>query len=350
MSFYDIGIRDSDVACRTNNPDLTILNGKTILVTGATGLIGSNIIKVLAHLKKSSLNNLKIMALVRNIEKAKQVLGDDYTSADYILGDVNNQLETSINIDYIIHAAAQTNSKAFVNKPVETIQTSFQGTINLLELARKKHINGFVYLSSMEVYGTPQTDQKINESFSTNIDTMLVRSSYPEGKRICEAICTAYYSEYGVPVKVVRLTQTIGPGVDYYDGRVFAEFARCAIEKRDIVLHTKGETKRSYLSTEDAVDAILTVLLHGKSGEAYNAANEETYCTIYEMAKMVAAKCAEGQIAVQIQPDDVERGYAPALKMNLDTQKLCNLGWQPKLDLYQMFEALISSMKTMRKK
>ena len=119
---------------------------------------------------------------------------------------------------------------------------------------------------------------------------MNVRSSYPESKRLCESLCSAYASEYGVPAKVVRLTQTFGVGVSYNDGRVFAEFARCAIEGRDIVLKTKGQTKRNYIDIDDAVNAIFTVLLKGVAGEAYNVANEDTYCSIYEMANMVAEK------------------------------------------------------------
>lgn len=163
---------------------------------------------------------------------------------------------------------------------------------------------------------------------------------------MCEALCTAYVAQYGVPAKIVRLTQTFGPGVAYDDGRVFAEFARCAIEKRNIVLHTKGETKRSYLYTEDAAAAILTVLLKGESGQAYNAANEETYCSIREMAQLVAEECAKGEIGVDIQIEDESKfGYAPVLRMNLDTRKLRNLGWRAKVDLKTAFFYMMRDMK-----
>jgi nucleoside-diphosphate-sugar epimerase len=175
---------------------------------------------------------------------------------------------------------------------------------------------------------------------------MSVRSSYPESKRMCENLCTSYFSEYGVPVKVVRLTQTFGEGVDYNDGRVFAEFARCAIENKDIVLKTKGETKKNYLYVYDAVSAIITVLFNGENGNAYNAANEETYCSIYEMAQMVAEKCGNKSIKVVIEEKDdiLKFGYAPTLKMNLSTEKLKNLGWKPKKDLFGMFNVMIDDM------
>ena len=123
--------------------------------------------------------------------------------------------------------------------------------------------------------------------------------------------------------------------------------ARCAIEGRNIVLHTKGETKRNYLFTEDAAEAILTVLLKGENGEAYNAANEETYCSIYDMAKLVAEKCAGGGISVDVQLENIDQfGYAPTLMMNLDTSKLRALGWKANIDLFMMFADLIRSMET----
>ena len=224
--------------------------------------------------------------------------------------------------------------------------TAVEGTVNMLEFARANNVRGFVYLSSMEVYGTPSTDEKIDEKHSTNLDAMAVRTCYPESKRMCESLCASYSSEYGVPAMVVRLTQTFGPGVEYNDGRVFAEFARCAIEGRNIVLNTKGETKRNYLYTEDAADAIFTVLAKGKPGEAYNAANEDTYCSIYEMACLVAKECAGGKIEVEIREraDAAKLGYAPTLHMNLDTSKLRSLGWQPQVGLADMYRQMIESL------
>lgn len=327
-----------------------LLNNKTILITGATGLIGYTAAASILHYSEEIENAPKLIAVVRNVEKAKKMYeGFAGSNIKFVVSDICDKFEIDEPIDYIIHGASQTASKAFINEPVETINTAIKGTINMLELAREKQVKSFVYLSSMEVYGAPINDEKIDEKYSTNLDTMSVRSCYPESKRMCESLCASYYSEYGVPARVVRLTQTFGPGVTYNDGRVFAEFARCAIEGRDIVLHTKGETKRNYLYTEDAAAAILTVLLKGKNGEAYNAANEETYCSILEMADIVAGKCANRKIDVDVQLDDISNfGYAPTLKMNLDTSKLQALGWQPETGLEEMFERLIDDMKKAR--
>lgn len=314
----------------------------TILITGATGLIGQSIIKRLKN------TDAIVVAMVRNIDKAIKLFGEESDKIKYLVRDVKTVTPEAMDVDYIIHAASQTSSRAFISEPVETIITALQGTKNVLDIAKMSQVKGFVYLSSMEVYGNPLTDEKIDEKHDTNLDAMKVRSCYPESKRMCESLCVSYASEYGVPAKVVRLAQTFGPGVLYSDGRVFAEFARCVIEGKDIVLHTKGETKRNYLYTEDAADAILTVLRDGIAGEAYNAANEETYCSIYEMASLVAEKCAGGRINVIIEETDAEKmGYAPVLHMNLDTAKLRALGWQPRWGLEEMFTEMIKGMKKM---
>lgn len=334
--------RDIDYICRVCDKELARLDGKTILVTGATGLIGFNLVSALSACKY----RMNVLAFVRNQSKAEDMYKEIADRIKFIVGDITEKIEIEEPVDYIIHAASQTASKAFINEPVETILTAVNGTRSMLELAKKKSVSGFMYLSTMEIYGMPETSEKIMENHATNLDTMAVRSSYPESKRMCETLCKAYQSEYHIPTKIVRLTQTFGPGVKYGDGRVFAEFARCVIENRNIVLHTKGKTERNYLYTADAVTGILTVLLNGTEGEAYNMANENTYCSIYDMAKMVIEKCGNKEIEVVVEEHDCnDLGYAPTLKMNLDTQKIRNLGWKPTVGLSQMYEKLICSMK-----
>lgn len=338
---------DLNYLCNYSCIDFEQLINKSVLITGATGLIGFNIITTLLTYNSQNEKKINIVAFVRNMTKAEKIYAEyDYESIKFIVGDITQNIDIGGPVDYIIHCASQTSSKEFVNKPVEIIRTAVLGTINLLNIAREKNVKGFVFTSTMEVYGSPETDEKIEEEHGTNLNTMAVRTSYPESKRLCESICCAYASEYNVPTKVVRLTQTFGPGVLYNDNRVFAEFTRCAIEKKDIILHTKGETKRSYLYTADAVSAILLVLISGKTGEAYNAANEDTYCSIYEMAKIVAKTCANGEINVKIDIDDNAKfGYAPIQKMNLDTNKLKSLGWSTTKNLEEMYRSLYISMQ-----
>jgi UDP-glucuronate decarboxylase len=329
-----------DLKSLKENPSLDweAFNGKNVYITGATGLLGTSLVESLLFC-----SNAKVTVQVRNEEKARKLFAD---RVEYVICDLSQKPEYAGNVDYIIHCANPTSSKFFINNPVETIQTAVNGSINVLEFAKEKLVSSFVFLSTMEIYGTPEQGHKVREAEGGSFDSSVVRNCYPLSKQTCESLCAAYASEYGIPAKVVRLTQTFGPGVEYNDGRVFAEFARCAIEKKNIVLKTKGETERDYLYTADAVSAILTVLLKGKKGECYTAANEATFCSIYEMAKLVADA---NHIEVVIEEQDISKmGYANTLHMDLDTAKLRALGWEAKTDLKTAFQRLIEDMTERR--
>lgn len=324
------------------------LDGRTVLISGATGLIGRTLTNAILAYGQTVDKPPRVVALVRSPEKAAAMFREQLDRGDALALRVwraEEPLDWCGETDYIVHCASQTSSMGFVEQPVETIATAYLGTDQLLRLARDKESKGFVYLSSMEVYGTPGTDEKIPESRVGLIDPLTVRNCYPESKRLCESLCAGYASEYRVPATIARLTQTFGPGVQPEDRRVFAEFARKAMSKENIVLHTKGETKRNYVYTADAVRAILTILLRGAPGQAYNVANEDTYCTIYEMACMVAQEVAGGEIRVRCEPEEsLERyGYAPVLHMNLDCTRLKALGWKPQVGLREMFERMIAA-------
>lgn len=320
--------------------------GQSVLVTGGTGLIGSTLIKALCYASTVKGLQVKIFALVRNLEKAERMLGHENESLHFIKGSVENLPAINVSVDYIIHGASPTASLFFVQHPVETIQIAVKGTNDLLKLAREKAVKSFVYLSSMEVYGAPQADTLIQESQGCTLDSMTVRSCYPIAKRLCENLCASYAQEYHVPAKVVRLAQTFGPGVLKNDGRVFAEFARDAIKGNDIVLQTSGTSKREYLYTADAVTAILTILLCGQNGEAYNAGNPKTYCSIVEMAKIVAQEIGKNKIQVIIQSNNFNNSkFPPSHHLYLDTNKIARTGWIPSKNLLEMYSRMIESMK-----
>lgn len=340
--------KDLEEAAMLSLP-LDELNGKSVFVTGATGLIGSQIIKFLLCLNRTKQMNIKVLAFARSEDKARKVFPyfDENDALELVLGDINQTICYDGEVDYIIHGASATSSKFFVSHPVETIQTAIDGTTNILEFAKAKEVSGFVYLSSLEVYGTPDASKNtIREDDYGYIEPLSVRSSYSEGKRMVECLCVSYAEEYGVPIKIARLSQTFGAGVEYNDGRVFAEFARCAIEGKDIILHTEGRTVRTYCYTTDAVTALLTILTKGAVGEAYNVTNKDTDISIYEMAKLVAGLSEYGiEVKKDIPEDLASFGYNPEMVIRLDSSKLEELGWKASVDLEGMYTRLIQSMK-----
>ncbi len=326
------------------------LTGKTVFITGATGLIGSQMVRALLEANKLYNTGITVAAFIRNEAKAQALFSDLLPSEnlEFVIGDLSQPIQYDKAVDYVVHGASATGSKFFVESPVETIQTAIYGTDRLLQFARDKQVSGMVYLSSLEVYGVPNgVNPTIKEDDYGLIDPLSVRSSYSEGKRMVECLCASYASEYDVPVKVARLSQTFGAGVEYHDGRVFAEFARCLMEKKDIVLHTDGSTVRTYCYTADAICALYTILLNGESGEAYNVTNMDTSCSIREMAELVAGLEPEAGVNVRIEiPEDISSfGYNPQMIIRLDASKLASIGYVPFVGMEEMFRRTIRSMR-----
>lgn len=331
------------------------LKNKHILVTGATGLIGSLLVRSLLCVSRKRQLDVHIFALIRNEQKAQAIYGDLYHRKEltFIVEDITQiHSETFKNqeLDYIIHAASVTTSKLMVEKPVETIFTSVEGTRKILEIAREKNTRGVIYLSSMEMYGDTSMlihpSDKIGEEDVGYLNPMKVRSNYPESKRLCENMCFAYFHEYGVPIKIARLAQTFGPGVLPGENRVFAQFARSVIHQKDIVLHTQGKSEGNYCYTRDSIIGLFILLFSGANGEAYNLANESAHMTIADMAKMVAEEVAENQIQVLYDiPAENRYGYAPDVKLKLNSGKIERLGWQPQVGLKEAYQRLIAFYK-----
>ncbi|MDO4634829.1 MAG: NAD-dependent epimerase/dehydratase family protein [Streptococcus sp.] len=327
-------------------PLFTKFKNKSILITGATGLLGSQIVFTLLKANERFNLNISIIILIRSLEKAKGIFQENFDELNYILGDIRNPLIYDGEIDYVIHGASVTNSKTFVEEPVDTIETLVDGSRNLFEFLKYKDISSIVYLSSLEVYGSFSGRKNVTEKDFGYLDPAQVRSSYSEGKRLVETICSAYYNQYHLPIKIARLCQTFGSGVDYNDNRVFAQFARAVIEHKPIVLHTEGKTERNYCSIIDSISGILYLLLNGESGEPYNIANENTLISIVDMAEMVSKYDETGKCKVIFDIQDINKfGYNPEVKINLISDKLQQLGWKPYDDLNNIFENLIGSMR-----
>ena len=313
------------------------LNGAKFLITGATGLIGSTLVRCLLALNK----DIQITCPIRNLKKANATYGEDIDSICFIECELVSYLRGLTENDdfqYIVHCASPTEGKYMIEHPVDTYMLAIDSTRAILEYARKKKTD-IVYVSSLEFYGQNFNDKLITEDMQGYVNNTDPRSSYPLGKRAAEYLCAAYAKQYGVNVKVARLTQTFGAGVSTDDNRVFAQFARSVIKGKNIVMHTKGESAKPYCYTTDCVSAILYILLRGEKGEAYNVANQETYISIKDMANFLCTHFnPKLKVVVEEHP---EMGYAPVTKLNLSTEKLRSIGWLPRYGLYDMFNRLI---------
>lgn len=322
----DVIQTEIDDVLADNNISWSELKDSTVLVTGANGLIGSALVHVLQTANKRYGLNINIIAHTRQTH-----------------GDIRLNINIDFPPDYIFHCAAITKSSEMVNSPVEVMNVAIDGTRNILNLARTANSKSVVFLSSMEVYGQAEK-REVCEDDLGYIDLTNPRSSYPESKRFCELLCTAYYKQYGVPVKTARLARTFGGGVSRADTRVFAQFARSAINGEDIVLHTEGKSFGNYCYIADAVRALFTLLLKGSNGQAYNIANPAASMTIRQMAELVADKVCGGKIKVVVNvPDDIkERGYLHDVCFVLNIDKIKKLGWLPRYGLREMYERMIA--------
>lgn len=314
------------------------LNGKVILISGATGMIGSLLVDtvMLRNRELSAGERCSVIAIGRNRITAEERFGLWFDAGEFqfIEQNISEEIRGDIGTpDYIIHAASTTHPRAYSTEPVNTILANVLGTRNLLDLAVRKKGSRFLLLSSVEIYGENRGDvEYFKENYCGYIDCNTLRAGYPEGKRVSEAMCQAYIQERGADAVVIRLPRTYGPTMRMTDSKAIAQFIQKGIIGEDIVLKSEGNQLYSYLHAADAVQAMLWVLLCGKTGEAYNAGDQASDITLRDLAEIVAKHV--GTNVVFDLPDETERrGYSVATKALLDASKLKDLGWAAEYDI-----------------
>lgn len=325
----------SDIQEIIENQELFLpLRNSTVLITGATGLVGSMLVKTLFEANKKYSLKIKIIGYIRNTEKAKMIFGEMYNDVEFV-NDLN------VECKYIIHTVSPTASAFFIEHPVETIKFSVGSAMEILDTAKNNNA-AIVYLSSMEQYGVPyESGQRMTEDKVGIIDHLNIRSSYSESKRLCECLCVSYAVEYNVNVKIARLAQTFGAGVLLTDNRMPMQFARAAAGGHDIVLHTEGKSCLNFVYLTDAITGILTILENGERGQAYNVCNDKETRSVRDIAELVCNNAANKKdIKVQIEKKD-NMGYAPDVAMYLDSGKLKALGWNAKVSMSEAYRRLI---------
>lgn len=315
------------------------LRGKRLLIAGATGMIGTVLVDVLMLANRENNLGCHVYAMGRTVIRARERFSDywDKEDFDFIQQDINEPIHFDYPVDYIIHAASNTHPRSYVTDPVGSIMTNLLGTYNLLEYARRYKLHRFIFLSSVEIYGRAlKLEDDFDEHYCGYIDCNTLRAGYPEGKRAGEALCQAYIEKYGFDIIIPRLSRVFGPTMLPSDSKAMAQFIHNAVKSEPIVLKSEGNQQFSYTYAPDAVSAILTIMLNGNSGEAYNVANVSEVHSLKEIATYLARLSGQN-VTYDVAETTEKKGYSSANRAILKTAKLEKLGWRNR---YTMYEAL----------
>lgn len=311
------------------------LRGKSVAVTGAGGLVGSTLLRALCAVDSAYDLGLRLVAPCRNEERTRSQLSD-IPNIICVPYDACAPLRAPIDSDYVIHAASNAHPVAFSSDPVGTMRANLTGTIDLLENARTCG-SRFIMISSGEVYGEdPSIAEGFDEHTFGRIDPMNPRACYPESKRAAETLCAAYFRQYNTDALVARLTYVFGPSITDSNSRADAQFLRKAIAGEDIILKSEGTQVRTYCYAPDAAAALLTIMLCGQAGEAYNVSDASCAISIRSYAETLA-ELGNVKVVFDLPPEHERRGYSTVTRAVLRGDKLRDLGWK---SLYSVREGL----------
>ena len=300
---------------------------KYILVTGGAGFLGSNLCKYLLrdpetfvycldNLITGSLKNIEELLVNKNFYFAKYDITTDTILQDLSFGKV----------DEIYHLACIASPPKYKKYSIETLVTSFQGTKNVLDMARKYGAK-FLFTSTSEVYGDPLIHPQPEEYFG-NVNTVGERSCYDEGKRVGESLIYEYRRLFDVDAKIVRIFNTYGPFMDIDDGRVITNFIKQIKEDKPIVIYGDGTQTRSFCYVDDMIDGLYKMMNSSELGPI-NIGNPYCEFTLNELVKVfenISEKPVEVTYVDATENDPKQR--KPVIEK---AKKL--LGWQPKVGL-----------------
>jgi nucleoside-diphosphate-sugar epimerase len=324
------------------------LSGKSFLITGATGMLLSYLVFFLIHLNECKQIPIEIYIFVRSENKAKRIFGD-YLTKKYIhlvFGDLCEEFSLEMDVDYIIHGASITSPQYYETNPVETLLPNVLGTYQLLEYARKHPVLNFLFLSSGAVYGNQIGDSVVRETDGGWVDPLSTKACYSESKRMGETMCLAWFRQYHIPTRIVRIRHTYGPTMNLQnDDRSFSYFFNCLMRGNDIVLNSDGSEEVEFLYISDAIKGILRILLRGQDGEAYNLGNSKERIAISKLAELILSFEPDKQLQV-IKPQGMPSKHG--LKRRTDTSKLEKLGWNPQVSIKTGFNRTYEALTPMR--
>lgn len=315
-------------------PQLNELEGKTVMITGCTGLICSTIVDVLARWNNQHNNKISILAAGRNKEKVAKRFASyideewfTYVFYDAIFSD--NVFPN--NCDYIVCGASNASPNKIIEEPVETMLGNILGIKYLLDYALRIGAERVIYISTSEVYGKREHNAPSKLDEYGGIDILNPRSSYSIGKCAAETMCISYADEYGVETVIVRPGHIYGPTADKEDNRVSSAWAYKVAAGKDIVMKSDGAQIRSYCYCADCASAILKVMLQGQSSCAYNISNPTSVISIKELASILSS-VGGVSLKLELPSKDEKRGFNPMNNSSLDSTELLNLGWNGLFD------------------
>ena len=323
------------------------LQGKSLLLTGASGLIGTVLVDALMKRTRQVEHGVTIYAVGRSEQRIKERFADylDNQYFNFIAWNVNEPADFAIHADYVIHAASNTHPKAYATDPIGSIMTNLLGLRNVLDFAHKTQSKRVMFLSSVEIYGKAyREDDVFTEDYCGYIDCNTLRAGYPEGKRAGEALCQAYIEQYGMDIVIPRLSRVFGPTMQDSDSKAMAQFIRNAVKGEPIVLKSEGKQRFSYCYAADAVSGLLTVLLKGKTGEAYNIAQMDKILSLREIAEILGDLSGSG-VSIEL-PNNVEsKGFSTAINAVMSTEKIKKMSWKSRLDIVFALQRTVAVLK-----
>ena len=327
------------------------LSGKTLLLTGSSGLVGTVLVDALMKKNRDDNLNVKILAAGRNEKIAAERFADylNDKNFEFVKLDVNNPIEIDSPVDFIIHAASNTHPLLYSTEPVGTMTTNIIGTHNLLEFGRKKNISRFVFVSSVEIYGKALNSEDVfDENYCGYIDCNTLRAGYPEAKRASEALCQAYISQHKVDIVIPRLSRIYGATMRLNDSKAMSEFIMNGVRGENIVLKSQGIPRFSYCYATDAASGILYCLLNGQCGVAYNVADSSEILSLREIAEYISSLAGK-KVVFELPSETQAKGFSKAINAIMPNEKLRALGWSPKDDTRSGVKKTVEILKSIVK-
>lgn len=318
---------------------------KSVLISGATGLIGGQILLGLALGTTQRQLNTRFSVVCRNVAKFETLFSVLLRRVDVSI------IESSLAADFpdqtlhdfIFHCASLCTPSAYGTDPIGVLLPNTIGTALLLRRCRPGS-GSFVFLSSAEVCGAI-TDTPIREDSYGPLDPTTPRACYAEGKRAGEAMCAAWSHQIGIQTRILRLFHTYGPGIPLGDGRVFSDFLLNALNGEAITITSDGLATRSYCYVTDAVIGILIALFKGQSSIPYNLGNPDGELSVKELAELISS--LSHQKGVIYSQKSAHAGY---LRSNLqrsrpDISRITSLGWKASISPTTGFKRTLQSFQ-----